>query len=59
MGTFICNRCKKRWPDVAYFCCPMCYPRWAIFHTVLLIVSLCVFTIALLTAIGWFAGWLS
>jgi hypothetical protein len=60
MGMFICDRCQKQWPDVVYFSCPECHPRWAIFQAVSVIVSLVVFstafTIAFLVAIVWFAG---
>jgi hypothetical protein len=58
MGTFICDRCKKQWPDVVYFSCPECHPRWALTQAILMIASLFVFPIAVLAAIAWFAGWL-
>jgi hypothetical protein len=59
MGTFICGRCKKEWSDVAYFCCPECHPRWALFLGILAFSFFCGFLIAALAGFAWLAGWLS
>jgi hypothetical protein len=62
MGTFICARCKKQWPDFAYFSCPECHPRWALFQGIFMGISLlgCGLTLAVafFAAIAWFVGWL-
>jgi hypothetical protein len=63
MGTFLCKRCKKQWPDVVYFSCPECHPRWAFFQGMLMFTYYIgcglMFGVAFLAAIAWFLGWLS
>ena len=62
MGTFLCERCQKRWPDVAYYHCPECYPRWALFDFILLFGGFVVFLIGFwggwVVIVAWAAGWL-
>jgi hypothetical protein len=59
MGMFVCDRCKKVWPDVGYFSCPECHPRWALFQTASLMVGIIVFgtafSIAFIAAVVWVA----
>ncbi len=56
MGTFICDKCKKQWPDVAYQCCPDCRPCRAWVHTILGIVVILAVGIAEIVAIAWLVG---
>ena len=60
MGTFVCDKCEKRWPDIGFYCCPECYPRRALFHVILSMTGLIVFVIGffaiVLAAIAWFGG---
>jgi hypothetical protein len=59
MGMFICDRCKKRWPDVFFHHCPKCYPHWAWSEAILLFVVFLVCPLGSLAALAWFLGLLS
>jgi hypothetical protein len=41
MGTFVCDRCRKQWPDVVYFSCPECHPGWAMGQALLMVMFWC------------------
>jgi hypothetical protein len=58
MGTFVCDRCNKRWPDLVCFCCPQCYPHWARFQFAIMMIFYFVLPIVVIASIALFVVWL-
>ena len=57
MGTFICDRCKKQWPDIFFYSCPKCYPLWVWGEAFFTLGCFFVFPITIILAlVAWLCG---